>query len=283
MNIAIATANLYYLPFEQALDIIAGAGYTHVELALYWSRGPWAMAQHLKGLQASQAARMISRAGLQVACIHDGGGVLEEAHSSAGYINPFLREYLDALGYAPRCIAMHTPHVFGDLDDAWWPGLLPEIVRALDEYRACCASLTIENMPPIDGYCVPLTEPESLGAFCAAHDLGVTLDTSHYAQMGMDTVAVARTLRDRVRSVHLSDYLEGKPHAFVGTGRLDLKGVLSSLDAAALHAITLECSVGFPHEDVRQMGHAQMVERLRLAGDRVRGWLAQSAEDRAAT
>lgn len=43
MHLSVATANLYYLPFEQALAIIADAGFAYIELALYWSEavGPW--------------------------------------------------------------------------------------------------------------------------------------------------------------------------------------------------------------------------------------------------
>jgi len=205
MHLAVATANLYYLPFEQALNIIAEAGYAHVELALYWSGGPWAMAQHLRDLTASRAAAMISRAGLRVVCIHDGGGLLHDARSGAGYINPRLLEYLNALGYAPECIVMHPPYVADGETDVSWEEVSAGIVRCLDAYRSCCTSLTMENIPPIEGYCVPLTTPQGLGAFCAAHDLGVTLDTTHYAQMGTDPVAAAAVLRQQVRSVHLGD------------------------------------------------------------------------------
>ncbi len=277
MITSVATANLYYLPFEQAVDVIAGAGFTDVELALPWKRGPWAMAQHLDGIPARQVAGLLARAGLRVASVHDGGGVLDGVGSTDGYVNPLLREYLDELGYAPDGIVFHTPHIAGEMDDGWWQRTSDAVAQALDAYRACCAWLTIENTPSFDGFTVPLTSPEGLGAFCAAHDLGVTLDTTHYAQMGADVVQAARTLHDRVRTVHLSDYQAGKAHVFVGEGDLDLPGVLAALDATVLRAVTLECAVGFPDEDVLQMSPDQMIGRLRLAKDRVRAWLARIA------
>ena len=51
MLISVATATFYFLPFEQALDIIAAAGFDYIELDLYWEKGRWAMAQHLKDLR----------------------------------------------------------------------------------------------------------------------------------------------------------------------------------------------------------------------------------------
>ncbi len=280
MYISVATANLYYLPFAQAIDIIAAAGYADVELALFWEGGAWAMAQHLRGLSGREAARIMARAGLRVASIHDGGGLLPRADSVAGYVNPLLREYIDALGEAPDCIVFHPPHAAGAAGEGWWREMAPQVVQALDAYRADCGAVTLENAPLLDGFTVPLTAPADLGAFCAQHGIGVTLDTTHYAQMGVSVPAAAAALRGAVRSVHLSDYADGRSHVFVGEGSINLPAVLRALDGAALYGITLECSVGFPREDVRRMAPADMVERLRLAGERLRAWLACAGEER---
>jgi sugar phosphate isomerase/epimerase len=51
MNIAISTAVLNYLPFDNALKIIRKAGYDYIELAGYWKGRDWEIAQHLKGLK----------------------------------------------------------------------------------------------------------------------------------------------------------------------------------------------------------------------------------------
>ncbi len=77
MQISVATANYYQLPFEQALDIIAQAGFQTVELDLFWERKNWAMAQHLRGCAPRDVVRWIHQAGLKVSSIHDGGGVLD--------------------------------------------------------------------------------------------------------------------------------------------------------------------------------------------------------------
>lgn len=154
MHISVATASFYFFSFEQALEIIAGAGFEQIELDLYWERGEWAMAQHLKGLDVRKVVRMVHRSGLRVSSIHDGGGVIEDS-----------------------------------------------------------------------------------------------------------------------RTVHLSDYVDGKAHVFVGDGGLDFVNGFRGLDLATLHAITLECSVGLPGETAADMGRGRIVDRLRTAGSRLRGWI----------
>lgn len=281
MDISIATANYYYLPFGQALDVIAGAGYTEIELALYWERGRWAMAQHLRDVGAQQIVRAINQAGLHVSSIHDGGGVLHDAHTIEGFINPQLDALLDELGYAPRTIVLHTPHVEGAYDPAWWHSIAEMIARAAMQYQGPETSVTLENMPPFSGFTMSLLTPRELRDYAAEHGLGVTLDTTHYAQMGADIIEAASNLGDRVRTIHLSDYQDGKTHLFPGDGVLDFAAFFKALTLSTLQAITLECSAGFKGEDVRQLDRATMISRLRLAGERVRGWLPFTNPDAA--
>jgi sugar phosphate isomerase/epimerase len=199
-----------------------------------------------------------------VTSIHDGGGVLHFHHSTAGYINPRLDDYLDQLGYAPEYLVFHPPHVEGVQDAGWWERISGEIVRALDPYRTVVNDLTLENMPTFEGYTVPLITPDGLHAFVRQHGLGVTVDTTHYAQIGMDLLEAARVLQGCIRSVHLSDYTSSRTHVFVGEGELDLAGFLSLVDSKVLNAVTLECSVSTVDRSDRQMSHAEMVNRLRL-------------------
>ena len=50
MLISVATATFYFLPFDEALETVAQAGFENIELDLFWERKNWAMAQHLKGI-----------------------------------------------------------------------------------------------------------------------------------------------------------------------------------------------------------------------------------------
>jgi sugar phosphate isomerase/epimerase len=269
MLISIATATYFFRPFEETLEIIAEAGFQNIELDLYWERKDWAMAQHLKGCNAQETIRQIRQAGLKVTSIHDGGGVLEEPHSAYGYVNPQLAEILDQLDEAPGCIVFHTPHIEGSQDAGWWKTVSGEIVKALEPYRSGCPALTIENIPYLDGYTVPLVTPEALLDFVTEHDLGVTLDTTHYAQMGIDILEAAQILNGKLKTVHLSDYVDGTRHIFPGEGKLNLEGFFKVLPVSSLHSINLECSAVFPGENATELGTPALISRLKTARDRL--------------
>ena len=273
MQISIATANFYFLPFQQTLEIIAEAGFEHIELDLYWERGQWAMAQHLKGMEVRQVVDMISHFGLQVSSIHDTGGVVNNAHSIQGFVNPQLEEYVDQLGYAPGCIVFHTPHIEGPYNQLWWQTVSDDIVKAAESYRSSETFVTIENMPFFDGYYVPLTTPQELLAFVSKNELGITLDTTHYAQIGVDVVQAARILRNEIKTIHLSDFVDGKTHVFIGDGELDFASIFRVFELSTLYSITLECSVGFLGENTQDMTQTDKVDRLKTAMSRLQGWI----------
>lgn len=273
MHTSIATANFYFLPFRQTLEIIAEAGFEQIELDLFWERGPWAVAQHLKGMAAREVVDLIDQSGLKVSSLHDAGGVVDNAHSIQGFINPRLAEYLDQLGYAPGCIVFHTPHIEGPYDQCWWQTIADKIVEAAERYRSSETAVTLENMPFFDGYYVPLTTPQELLTFVAPHELGITLDTTHYAQIGIDVVQAASVLQKKIKTIHLSDFVAGQAHVFIGDGELDFIHLLQILEPATLHAITLECSVGFLGENPLELSPTKMVDRLQIALSRLQSWL----------
>ena len=128
-------------------------------------------------------------------------------------------------------------------------------------------------MPLLTGYYVPLTTPQELMTFVSDSKLGVTLDTTHYAQIGVDVVWAARILKDKIRTIHLGDYLDGEAHVFIGDGDLDFVNTFRVLDLSALHSITLECSVGLSGEAVVEMGQVEMIDRLKTAKSRLHSWI----------
>ena len=265
MHLSVATANLYFEPFEKALAIIAEAGFQNIELDLFWERKEWAMAQHLRGIPPGEVVRSIQRSGLKVTSIHVGGGVLDDAGSTADFVNPALDEYLECLGYAPDCLVFHTPHVEGAENAQWWEAISDGIVASLEEYRKACSYVTIENMPFFPGYSVPLASPHDLHAFAVQNRLGVTLDTTHYAQIGTDIVEAAKILGTTVRTVHISDFRAGRTHLFIGEGDLDLPAFFQALDGNDLNAVTLECSLSLAGTPDRPLSDGEMVSRMREA------------------
>jgi sugar phosphate isomerase/epimerase len=262
MQRSIATATLYFLPFEQALEIIAEAGFQDIELDLFWERKTWAMAQHLRDVPVRRAVQMVEQAGLRISSIHDGGGVLESSDSITGFINPSLDRYLEAMGYTPDCLVFHTPHIEGDPGVGWWERTSVMIACALEPYRRVGATITIENMPTFDGYFVPMTTPEALHAFVDENELGVTLDTTHYAQIGAGIIDAARKLGKRIRTIHLSDFRAGRTHVFIGEGELDLAGFFETIDKGSLKAVTLECSLSSRDHSDQEMGREALVGRM---------------------
>jgi sugar phosphate isomerase/epimerase len=264
MRISFATANFFFLPFDETLEIIAEAGFQNIELDLFWEWNYWVMAQHLRDIPISKVIQSVHRSGLKVASIHDGGGVLNDHNSVAGYVNPQLDEYLNLLGYAPEYMVFHTPHTPGSWGANWWDNISRNILRVLEPYRAFCRYLTLENMPHFDGFTVPLTTPEELRAFVTPNRLGVNLDTTHYAHMGVDIKEAACVLDGTIRSVHLSDYASDRAHIFVGEGELDMAGFLSLLDPAILGIVTLECSVSTADRSDMQMSHDEILNRMKL-------------------
>ncbi len=273
MKITISTATLYWIPFERTLAMIAEAGFQNVELDLYWERKEWASAQHLKGVSIRQAVRNIEASGLRIISVHDGGGVLESSQSTRGFINPDLDSFLDAMGYAPECIVFHTPHVEGSAEDDWFERISGNLVKSLDQYRQV-STLSIENMQTFAGYTVPLTMPNEIKSFVYENNLGVTMDTSHYTEMGVDILHAADVLGTSMKTIHLSDGTQVRRHAFIGDGELNLAGLLSAVDRERLISVNLECTLSTGEKSDQGMNNDELICRLREARLRLEAYLA---------
>jgi sugar phosphate isomerase/epimerase len=273
MQISVSTATLYWIPFERTLDLITKAGFQNIELDLFWERKEWSMAQHLKDIPAKQAVRQVESSGLKVTSVHDTGGVLESAVSTRGFIDPTLDDYLDAMQYTPDCLVFHTPHVEGTAQDGWFERISAELVKCLEKYRKV-SPISIENMQTFDGYTVPLNTPGPLKAFIDTYDLGVTLDTSHYTQMGVDIIQAAGVLGSSIKTIHLSDCIKEKRHVFIGEGDLNLAGLLKAVDRDQLIAVNLECALSTPDKSDQVMDDKELVDRMREARIRLEGYLA---------
>jgi sugar phosphate isomerase/epimerase len=280
MYISVATASFYFRPFHQVLEIIAQSGFQCVELDPYWKGGEWEIAQHLKGFTVEETIRSIHALGLKVSSVHDAGGVIQDKGSLTGFINPSLDRYLDQLGYAPDGIVFHVPHIRGDEDIRWWREYSGEVARSLAKYKGRCTFVTLENLPHLEGYYVPLLAPHDLEAFAAKHDLGVTLDTTHYAQMGMDIVQAAHVLKGRIRSIHLSDYIDGKSHVFIGDGDLNFADFFRTIDLSTVNCVTLECLWTVRAKSTQEMTQQELISRMARAKGELEGLLAAAGAER---
>ena len=265
MLLSVATANLYFQPFEQTLEIIAKAGFQNIELDMFYAGKEWAMAQHLRDVPIKRVVRMVERSGLRISSIHDGSGVLDTEHSLSGFINPALDLYISEMGYAPECLVFHTPTIEGNPGNGWWERISGELADSLERFRKIFSFVTIENLPLIDGYFVPLITPEELKAYVVENSLGATIDTTHYAQMGVDILEAARILGRNIKTIHLSDFKADRTHVFIGDGELNLSGFFDSLDKESVNAITLECSLSATDRSSQEMSYEELVSRMKEA------------------
>lgn len=240
MLIGMATANFYEIPFFQALRIIKRAGYDWIELDGYWQGGDnWETAQHIKNVKPGDVVQMVLDSGLRIASFHDMGGVIEQGADSI--IARSTYEYLERYDFP--CIILHTPCIRNEKAGRW-SDLRKSIRRELDSIgkgRLIC----IENMKSFDGYFVPVQTPPEMLEFSEETNTCITIDTTHFAQSNIDLVDAAAMLKHRVRTIHLSDYHNGRSHVFVGDGDLDLKTFYRQLNPRDLYMTTIEC--GIPH------------------------------------
>jgi sugar phosphate isomerase/epimerase len=279
MHISVGTASFYFKPFHQVLEIIAESGFQYVELDPYWKGGEWEIAQHLKGFTVKETVRSIHALGLRVSSIHDAGGLILDKGSIAGFINPSLDRYLDQLGYPPDAVVFHVPHIKGHEDPEWWHRSSGEIARALEQYKARSTFVTLENLAHSEGYYFPLLEPHDLEAFATEHTLGITFDTTHCAQMGVNITEAAYVLRDLIRSIHLSDFFDGKSHVFIGDGDLDFADFFRAIDFSTLNAITLECLWSMRGKSSQEMTKDELVSRMTQAKDDLERLLAAAGAE----
>ncbi len=242
MNISIATATFYNIPFTEALDLIRMAGFDSIELDTYWTGGDnWEVTQHLKNIRPREVLKIIRESGLRINSLHDMGGVIFKDTDTVISRDTF--EYLEFGGEDIPCIVFHAPHKKTE-DKNWWSGYSSKAANDLkalkDKFLVC-----IENIQNFPGYQTSLIDPHEMLDFVKENGLFINMDTTHYAQCGIDIVTAAKDCREYVKGVHFSDYKDGKRHLFPGEGVLDLKGFINALKLDSLHTLTLECNIPY--------------------------------------
>ncbi|MCL1794025.1 MAG: sugar phosphate isomerase/epimerase [Oscillospiraceae bacterium] len=244
MNISISTANLYHIPFETALRIYKKAGYEFIELAGYWKGGEWEIAQHLKDINPKDAIQMVKDSRLKISTFHDMGGIIEEGAESV--VSDLTYEYMKYYDFP--CIVFHAPHR-KNADKEWWENYKPVIagdLKALDPKILLC----VENLSGFHAdYFMPLIQPEEMLEFLDANGFYANIDTTHYAQAGIDIAHAASILKNKVKTIHISDHADNKKHLFIGDGNLDFIAFFSNINARELHSVTVECDISADNEE----------------------------------
>jgi sugar phosphate isomerase/epimerase len=110
---------------------------------------------------------------------------------------------------------------------------LAESVLRLRDRRPGPPEITLENMADRRGVTYePVVGLQDFAAMKARiPDLGFTLDVGHALQSALDPRPFIDQYRPSVRNVHLHDGVANGPaHLSLGTGRLDLRGLLAALN-----------------------------------------------------
>jgi len=257
MNISISTGTFYQIPFPKALLLIKNAGFEYIELLAYWHGGDgWKIAQNIKDVNPREVLKIVKESGLKISTLHDGGGVIDDKTESV--IAKSTYEYLEYGAPDIPCVIFHTPHK-KTTDKHWWDTYQFKAgndLKALKDKVIVC----IENMLRFDGYIIPLLNPVDLMNFANDNSIFVNIDTTHYAQSGVDITEAAKILKNRVRTIHLSDYIDSKAHVFPGEGLLDFKSFMNELNKPAIHSLTIECDIKCDEKNT-----AGTIERLKCA------------------
>jgi sugar phosphate isomerase/epimerase len=90
------------------------------------------------------------------------------------------------------------------------------------------ALLCLENMAPANNFCT--TSSEVLEVIAGMDRINVTLDLAHALSEDEDIYGYVRSLGERIRHIHISDFKDGKhPHLPLGNGELKFDQAFAAL------------------------------------------------------
>ena len=164
------------------------------------------------------------------------------------YITPLTYEYMEYYDFP--CMVFHAPHK-KNANIQWWEEYRQKMIfdlHKISKNKIIC----VENLFEVENYYMPLISPEDMLEFAKGAGVFVNADTTHYAQSGIDIARVAEVLGDKIKTVHLSDYIDGASHVYLGEGSLNFKGFFGRLNISSLHAVTVECALPYNKSDEGQ-------------------------------
>ncbi len=232
MRLCMSTIGACRQPWPQALDTVRDAGFGAVEILMIEG---WI---HLdpRTQQPAAARSDLDRRGLSAIGVHGGGinGTDDEmlAHS-LDYIGKVIA-FAGALGCA--FVNVNGMPVPDGTAPAQRAAMLDRIIRGVSVLLPLACQhqvrLTLENhhrfqIETIDDF------QRIFAAFPDAPDLGLTIDTWHFAASGISCAAVVRSLPRRIAHVHIKDIAEPSVEVehralMLELGRIDYAGWLSA-------------------------------------------------------
>ncbi len=258
-----STGPLWALGLEAALDVIAEAGFTHIELMV--TRDPSTQTPELP-------RRLAEERGLEIAALHAPFLIVTRNVWGWDPIEKIRRGAAMTVALGATTMVVHPPLL-------WETGYGRWIRDEMEEFaRGAGIEIAVETMYParvgsrsLAGY--RWIKPELLARAAPR----VVLDTSHVAVTGQDLLGVRRLFGSQLAHVHLSDNAgDGKDgHLAIGDGVLPLERLLDDLGRSGYAGgICLELALGGVVES-----HDKVVMVLRRNREVVERALAGRARD----
>lgn len=200
---------------------------------------------------------LVAETGLKVRNVHAPYGPVP---GWGGPVQSLLRAVDLAGRLEARSVTFHPPQrVIEDVAFTRWISEVDDFQRDVGQGTVL---VTIENMPKVRqwrGFKVPFTTSpfryqrrDELWELLERHNLHMTFDTTHYGTARESLGATFSQFRDRVRTIHLSNFRsrDFEEHTSLDDGDLDLRGFLRRVESSAYDGLmTLELRPQVLEED----------------------------------
>ncbi|BBZ79283.1 AP endonuclease [Mycolicibacterium anyangense] len=228
-----STISFRHLPLPAALDVIAGLGFTEIDLGALpgvCDHVPYQLDQ----AAVDAVAQVVTRSGLTARSINGDIGDLNMPVDAEARIR--RDEHLDALVrlaqltgaravVLPCGAANHTPvrSLSEDVDL-----VAAELIRAQDSAGPCGVEIWTESLH-FHRLCCDLERAALLTERLAGTSIGVVMDFSHIVASGGDPSDFVTRFAARIAHVHLRDATPGNINLSIGRGQVDFRGGLKAL------------------------------------------------------
>ncbi|MGQ9494372.1 MAG: sugar phosphate isomerase/epimerase family protein [Anaerolineae bacterium] len=225
MQLLLGSTILLAYDIEETLNLASQLGYDGVEV--------WAYHLNRSGECPTRLAQVSKKLGLNLT-VHALSWDLNMTSDIVSLRQESLRLLeecveLTAAMSAPLLVVHPGRATVPQVDtESYWPLLVEGIQRLARKGAACDVSIAVEHMEPSNAELV--VKPSEVQRLLQAVDednVCVTFDAAH-VPVGEEVVQFLEQL-PAVRHVHLSDANQSQRHLALGTGCLDLKGVLRYL------------------------------------------------------
>lgn len=233
MEISISTGCFYFLPLDRVLSIIERSGFQSVEILGYWKDHDWEVGQNVKGITSRGIIKRVKNKNLQISSFHDPGGAIYKENDAVSLLQTqsFLKN--DEV----TSVIMHLPYSLKS-NAGWWKKYQKQLI---EKYRLLNSQskLSFENMAPIDGYDISITDIQELNKFCNLINCFVNLDIIHLIESKQNVKESIMFLGDKIRSIHISGYRDGKRVHFTES-EIDVLEYIKYFNLKTLSTITIE-------------------------------------------